>query len=456
MMANLLANALRDTSRNTADAMGQAVQAALRDNKRYEKIHMETVDPFNPCPTAADRKGSEKYETDVNRFILSLVPTLRNRDVPDSVRKRTLFHHTRGTAREWLRQFNIEGEPPGLQNEIPTFEYIVNALQAHFNDERPPEQLMKILKRVTRRPGEDILTYYGWMMKLAQPVFAADATMELPCLAEIYDKIMDECDGELVADMYDQHSMHNIEAALQYIKKWVARRPSSRLHPTNLAKERKEAEKRKNDGGSNTSNHSGQNRGSNGSQRPQNRSAPRVNATRALPGPDGWQEGDTGQGTEEEGAETHVIRCHNCDEPGHYVRDCPDMSQTQTVVPKRKNGGAGGAKGSGSSGKAPLGKSSNNRKKCRVCLKTNHKEADCFLLKKVIKIWKELKGNAATNFMQLAMSDPFHEEVMPIREVIAQNVDWHELDISEGEATGAITAALCYLSLNEEDEDLED
>ena len=111
--------------------------------------------------------------------------------------------------------------------------------------------------------------------------------MELACLAEIYDKILDKCDGELVAYMYDHHSMHNIEAALQYIKKWVARRPSSRLHPNNLAKERKEAEKRKNDGGNHKSNHGGQNRGSNGSQRPQNKSTPRVNATRALPGPDG-------------------------------------------------------------------------------------------------------------------------------------------------------------------------
>ena len=80
----------------------------------------------------------------------------------------------------------------------------------------------------------------------------------------------------------------------------------------------------------------------------------------------------------------------------------------------------------------------------------------CFLLKRVLCIYKDLKDKIATNFMEVVVSDPFHEEVAPVREAIARELDWEQLDIEEDRIDEAITAALtCQDLYNSEDEEEE-
>ena len=163
-MAYIMAQATRDTSQGfqqvirdvvaqNSRQLAQVVDQALRDNRRYERIQLDNVDPFNPHPSPSDRKGNERIETDVDVFLQSIVPSLRLRQVPDSVRIRSLYFHTRGAAKDFLRQFSMEGVDP-------TFERLVNMLHDYFRSRETADQILDRLYKVTRRPGEDMPSYH--------------------------------------------------------------------------------------------------------------------------------------------------------------------------------------------------------------------------------------------------------------------------------------------------------
>ena len=101
-------------------------------------------------------------------------------------------------------------------------------------------------------------------------------------------------------------------------------------------------------------------------------------------------------------------------------------------------------------------KSNARGRECPICRKPGHTPAKCFLLEKVLKIWKQIKGDAATNFVEKVAEDPFHEEVMPVREAILSDIDWSQAEIDEGDIDEIITAALeCPLLYLREESDSE-
>ena len=228
-MAYIMAQATRDTSQGfqqvirdvvaqNSRQLAQVVDQALRDNRRYERIQLDNVDPFNPHPSPSDRKGNERIETDVDVFLQSIVPSLRLRQVPDSVRIRSLYFHTRGAAKDFLRQFSMEGVDP-------TFERLVIMLHDYFRSRETADQILDRLYNVARRPGEDMPSYHQYMLKIGNKVLRADNTMEGTVLSVMWSKILKECPEYLRADLYERHSRTNMAAALSYIQQWISRHP---------------------------------------------------------------------------------------------------------------------------------------------------------------------------------------------------------------------------------------
>ena len=427
------------------------MQAALRESRRSERIKIDTVDPFHPCPSTQERRSGERLETDLGRFLTAAVQTLRNRNVSDGVRKRSLFHHVRGPAREFLRHFDMESDPPPEGNG-PTFESVVTRFWNFFQNRENADQRLDGFLRIVRRPGEDILQYHSYLTRMANAIVDTDHAMEPTLIALIWNKLVKECDEELQADLYKDHSRNDMATALNYIQSWTVRRPASSLHRNQLRREEKEAARKKADREKEKDKSSRQANGNNNNGN--GRTAARVHSVRALPPPEGWQEGErTEASSSGTGAAAAVIDCYNCDEPGHMARHCPKGSQTQTVAPSKKPDAARG-KDSGKGVAKP--KSGARPRKCPVCFKTGHQPNRCFLLKRVLRIYKELKDKIATNFMEVVVSDPFHEEVAPVREAIARELDWEQLDIEEDRIDEVITAALtCQDLYNSEDEEEE-
>ena len=74
--------------------------------------------------------------------------------------------------------------------------------------------------------------------------------------------------------------------------------------------------------------------------------------------------------------------------------------------------------------------------------KTNHVTSNCFVLKRVKNYLKEHPDNNTINFLAHALRDPYDDHIVPLREDMAQIIDWEDCNIAEEEIEEIITAAL--------------
>ena len=274
------------------------------------------------------------------------------------------------------------------------------------------------------------------MLKIGNKVMRADATMEGTVLSVMWSKILKECPEYLRADLYERHDRTNMAAALNYIQQWISRHPDCSLHSKQLKKER---ERKPNGYERKNGNHP--------------KTQPKVANIRALPPVEGWpeeteREQETIPSGEEDTAGAAALQCYGCKEEGHLRRDCPSGSQTQTVPIGKKSTTTKPKK----TYRKGVNKFKENAKKdrCPICLKNWHPLHKCFLLKKILIIWKEIKNDVSVNFMELVAEDPFHEEVQPVREAIATDINWEATEIEEEDIDKVITAALeCQELYNE-------
>ena len=92
--------------------------------------------------------------------------------------------------------------------------------------------------------------------------------------------------------------------------------------------------------------------------------------------------------------------------------------------------------------------------KCKVCIKENHITDNCFVLKRVKNYLKDNHNDSKINFLAHVLEDPYDEFILPIREGIAQEIDWSQCKVEEEDLEEIITAVLqlpeTYESFEEE------
>ena len=133
------------------------------------------------------------------------------------------------------------------------------------------------------------------------------------------------------------------------------------------------------------------------------------------------------------------------------ARDCHDGGQTQTVPRERSNTPHNNKLQSKAKNYKVSGQVNNQR--CKVCLMSNHSTEYCRVLDIVKYLLKQSTADGArVHYMDLAMQDPWSEEMAPLRDVVSQDVDWAECRIEPEGLDDVITAALtCEDSWNWEE-----
>ena len=420
-----------------AGGVDDAVERALRYNRQYEVVKMEWVLPFHPNPSRYERQ-KENLETNVDRFLQNVLPTLRQRQIDDNTRTRSFLYHVRGSAKVFVLAHPMVGD-----DAVP-FETLIAEFYNRFKPHERGDQVIDKMTEAKRRPGESIEEYETHLERLTQEVYSADPTLQDSCRLIAWKKIMSELPDQLQGEIYDRFNRDQIPFALEHIRDWVARHPRCSLHRKQLDAERKEHERKKQSEKNGWKDKSG--------WKDKNKwNKPKTNAMKALPPPEGWT-GEEESSEEEMGAQAAALYCYKCEEQGHLVRDCPGGSKTQTVVKSKKKEQKGTTKKADwkRENKTPAKgsrlaqfKAERSKNKCIVCKRPGHASDKCFLLKNIVQLWKDCLPFLQANFLEKAGENPFEEgDVQAIREVLEEEIDWDAHEVAPGQIDEIITAAL--------------